>query len=171
MGTARQAPCLCSEGGPCQRLLFRSHQCPLLQSGQGTSQLGMCRGRSCTPRTSPGEPLCLPLPWQRGSRSPPCHNHPQLCLYQPALCTWEDATVRAGSVTFIICLVRLRVILMPFPEAVFSLHLPGKPPATSSPDNPASFTATLTPTNRCWNVIQPLLNTSQAGSATHPSHT
>lgn len=119
------------------------------------------------PSHIPPQSPCLPLPRKQGSHPSPCCHHPQLHVYPPALCVREDTTVWPGSVTFIIYLVRLRIILIPFPEAVFLSYLSAKPPARGSPDKPASLTPTLTPTNRCRNVIQPLLNLFLAGPASH----
>lgn len=57
MGTRWQAPCLCSKGSPGWPLLYGSHWCLWLQSGQCTSQLGVC-----TPHTAPGSPSACVCP-------------------------------------------------------------------------------------------------------------
>lgn len=102
-------------------------------------------------------------------KDPACHNHPHLCIYR-ALCSWEDTMVWSEPVTSIIHLVRLGIILIPFPPAVFLSHLSGKPPSIGSPDNPANPVLTLALANSCWNITQPLLNGFQAGSAMCLSH-
>lgn len=171
MGTPQQALCLCSKGSPCRPVLYRSHRVPMAAIRAAHAPARGVPWPQLHSSHIPREPFCLHLPWKQGSHSSPCHSHPQLHVYQPALCIQEDTTVRLGSVMFIIYLVRLRIILKPFPEAVFLSHLSSKPPTTGCPDNPASLTPILTPTNSCWNAIQPLLNLFPAGSAMRPSHT
>lgn len=144
----RQTPCHCSKGNLGCLLLHRTTGACGCNLGTAHQSSGCTCGHS---HTSPYISRCPQIPFLPMSalkRRIPLATTIPTCAFT-ALCSWEDTMVRPESVTFIIHLVRLGIILIPFPPAVFLSHLSGKPPSIGSPDNPANSVLTLALTNSC----------------------